>query len=108
KLRETPAAVRFLSLEPLLGPLPTVDFSGLDWVIVGGESGHGARPMDAAWVRDIRDQCAERGVAFFFKQTGAVWARELGFKVSKGTSDEVIPPEFMVRQYPRPRTPLHA
>lgn len=70
KLRETPAAVRFLSLEPLLGPLPTVDFSGLDWVIVGGESGHGARPVDAAWVRDIRDQCSDLAVAFFFKQWG--------------------------------------
>lgn len=100
KLRETPAAVRFLSLEPLLGPLPTVDFSGLDWVIVGGESGHGSRPMDPAWVRDIRDQCADLGVAFFFKQTGAVWARALGHKVSKGTTDEVIPDEFMIRQYP--------
>jgi len=70
-VRGTPAAVRFLSLEPLLGPLPSLDLTDIDWVIVGGESGRGARPMDAAWVRDLRDQCVEVGVAFFFKQWGA-------------------------------------
>jgi hypothetical protein len=56
-LRRTPAAVRFLSLEPLLGPLPSLDLTGIDWVIVGGESGHGARPMDLDWVRQIKDLC---------------------------------------------------
>lgn len=70
-LRATPAAVRFLSLEPLLGPLPSLDLGGIDWVIVGGESGPGARPMHPDWVRDIRDRCIEAGVAFFFKQWGA-------------------------------------
>lgn len=70
-LRETPAAVRFLSLEPLLGPLPSLNLDGIDWVIVGGESGPGARPMHPAWVRDLRDRCVEAGVAFFFKQWGA-------------------------------------
>lgn len=70
-LRATPAAVRFLSLEPLLGPLPSLDLTGIDWVIVGGESGPGARPMHPQWVRDIRDRCVEAGVAFFFKQWGA-------------------------------------
>jgi protein gp37 len=69
-LREAPAAVRFLSLEPLLGPLPSLNLTGIDWVIVGGESGPGARPMHPAWVRDIRDRCADAGVAFFFKQWG--------------------------------------
>jgi len=70
-LRASGAAVKFLSLEPLLGPLPDLDLEGIDWVIVGGESGPGARPMDADWVRDIRDQCVEQGVAFLFKQWGA-------------------------------------
>lgn len=69
-LRETPAAVRFLSLEPLLGPLPSLDLEGIDWVIVGGESGPRARPMHPDWVRDLRDRCQAAGVAFFFKQWG--------------------------------------
>lgn len=69
-LRQTPAAVRFLSLEPLLGPLPSLNLDGIDWVIVGGESGAKARPMQADWVRDVRDQCQETGTAFFFKQWG--------------------------------------
>jgi len=69
-LRATPAAVRFLSLEPLLGPLPSLDLTGIDWVIVGGESGKGARPMHPDWVRDIQARCAAWGVPFFFKQWG--------------------------------------
>lgn len=69
-LRATGARVKFLSCEPLLGPL-TLDLQGIDWVIVGGESGHGARPMRADWARSVRDQCQARGVAFFFKQWGA-------------------------------------
>jgi protein gp37 len=69
-LRDTPAAVRFLSLEPLLGPLPSLDLTGIDWVIVGGESGPGARPMHPDWVRDIRDRCVASGIPFFFKQWG--------------------------------------
>jgi protein gp37 len=69
-LRQTRAHIKFLSLEPLLGPLSDLDLSGIDWVIVGGESGPKARPVDPAWVRDIRDQCLEAGVAFFFKQWG--------------------------------------
>jgi protein gp37 len=69
-LRVTSAAVKFLSLEPLLGPLPSLDLSGIDWVIVGGESGAHARPIDADWVRDIRDRCLGDGVPFFFKQWG--------------------------------------
>lgn len=69
-LRDTPAEVRFLSLEPLIGPLPSLDLTGIDWVIVGGESGPHSRPVDPNWVRDIRDQCIDAGVAFFFKQWG--------------------------------------
>jgi protein gp37 len=69
-LRETPAMVRFLSCEPLLGPLPDLDLTGIDWVIAGGESGPGARPMASAWVRDLRDRCVDAGVAFSFKQWG--------------------------------------
>jgi protein gp37 len=77
-LRDTPAAVRFLSLEPLLGPLPSLDLTGIDWVIVGGESGPGARPMHKDWVRSIRDQCSEAGVSFFFKQWGGVNKKKAG------------------------------
>ncbi len=69
-LRDTPAAVRWLSLEPLLGPLPSLDLTGIDWVVVGGESGPNARPMHPDWVRDIRDRCVEAMVPFFFKQWG--------------------------------------
>lgn len=69
-LRATPAAVRWLSLEPLLGPLPSLDLTGIDWVVTGGESGRGARPCDPAWVRDIRDRCVDAGVAYFHKQWG--------------------------------------
>lgn len=72
-LRAAPAAVRFLSLEPLLGPLPSLDLTDIDWVIVGGESGPGARPMHPDWARDVRDRCVSTGVPFFFKQWGA-WA----------------------------------
>jgi protein gp37 len=69
-LRGAPAAVRFLSLEPLLGPLPSLDLTGIGWVIVGGESGPEHRPIEADWVRDLRDRCVERSVPFFFKQWG--------------------------------------
>lgn len=71
-LKNTAAAVKFLSCEPLLGPLPELPLDGIDWVIVGGESGPGSRPMRAEWVREIRDQCLARGIAFFFKQWGGV------------------------------------
>lgn len=70
RLRTIPAAIRFLSLEPLLGPIVDLDLDGIDWVIVGGESGPGARHMHAGWARSIRDQCRETGVPFFFKQWG--------------------------------------
>ena len=69
-LRQVPAAVRFLSLEPLLGALPGLPLDSINWVIVGGESGPAHRPVRAEWVRGIRDQCAAAGVPFFFKQWG--------------------------------------
>src|SRR5579883_2255261 len=71
-LRRTSAKIKFLSIEPLLGPLGEIDLAGIDWVIVGGESGPGARQMDIKWVRSIRDQCINAGVAFHFKQWGGV------------------------------------
>jgi protein gp37 len=71
-LRAVPAAVRFLSCEPLIGPLARVNLENIQWVIVGGESGPGARPMESAWVREVRDQCRQVGTAFFFKQWGGV------------------------------------
>lgn len=77
-LRGAPASIRFLSLEPLLGPLGRLELSGIDWVIAGGESGPGARSMDPDWVRNIRDQCLRQGVAFFFKQWGGVRAKSGG------------------------------
>src|SRR6266516_2141498 len=69
-LRECPAAVRFLSCEPLLGPLPSLNLTGLHWIITGGESGKGARPCHPEWVREIRDRCQDAGVALFHKQWG--------------------------------------
>lgn len=98
-LRATPAAVRFLSLEPLLGPLPSLDLTGIDWVIVGGESGPGARPMQLDWVRDIRDRCAAAGVPLFVKQLGTVLARQLGAP-GKGHDLDDIPADLRVREYP--------
>lgn len=65
-----PAAVRFVSAEPLLGPLSSLDLKGVDWLIAGGEGGHRARPVDASWVTELRDACANAEVAFFFKQWG--------------------------------------
>jgi len=71
-LQESPANIRFLSIEPLLGPVGRVDLDGISWVIAGGESGPGARPLAAEWVREVRDQCNAQGVAFFFKQWGGL------------------------------------
>ncbi len=88
-LRETHAHVKFLSLEPLIGPLPRLNLQGIDWVIVGGESGPGARPMDPAWVTEIRDQCLDTGVAFFFKQWGGVVKSRTGRGLEGRTWDEM-------------------
>ena len=71
-LRAAPAGVRFLSIEPLIGPIGEIDLTGIHWVIVGGESGPRARPMQIDWVREVREQCLDQGVAFFFKQWGGI------------------------------------
>lgn len=88
-LRRTHAHVKFLSLEPLLGPLPNLDLRNIDWVIVGGESGPHARPMDPSWVNDIRDQCQDAGVAFFFKQWGGVFKSRTGRELDGRTWDQM-------------------
>lgn len=88
-LREVRAAVRFLSVEPLLGPIPQLDLRGIHWVIVGGESGPRARPMAPAWVRTIRDGCRREGVPFFFKQWGGVRKRLTGRLLDGRTWDEM-------------------
>jgi protein gp37 len=93
-LRKTGAHVKFLSLEPLLGPLPKMNLRGIDWAIVGGESGPGARPMDEEWVLDIRDQCLRANVAFFFKQWGGVFKKKTGRELEGRTWDQM--PELAV------------
>lgn len=95
-LRASGAAIKFLSLEPLLGPLPELSLRGIDWVIVGGESGPGARPMDEEWVIDIRNQCARAGVAFFFKQWGGVRKASTGRILEGRTYDEMPEPLLAV------------
>ncbi len=92
-LREVPVAVRFLSLEPLLGPMPNLNLDKIDWVILGGESGPGARPMDQIWVTDLRDQCLKANVPFFFKQWGGVQKKKAGRLLEKKTWDQ-MPVEF--------------
>jgi protein gp37 len=87
-LRRTGAAVKFLSLEPLLGPLERLDLTGIDWVIVGGESGPGARSMREPWVLQIRDQCHDAGVAFFFKQWGGTNKKRAGRTLAGRTWDD--------------------
>ncbi len=91
-IQETGAQTKFLSLEPLLGPLPNIDLAGIDWVIVGGESGPGARPMEADWVRDIRDSCLDSETPFFFKQWGGVFKKRTGRELDGRTWDQM--PEF--------------
>jgi protein gp37 len=80
-LQEAPAGVRFLSIEPLIGAVGPLDLSGINWVIVGGESGPGARPMKREWVREVRDQCKPKRVAFFFKQWGGLRPKSGGRKL---------------------------
>lgn len=87
-LRSIPAGFRFLSLEPLLGPLPSLDLAGIDWIITGGESGPGARPCDPAWVREIRDKCQQHQVAFFHKQNGGRTPKSGGRLLDGRTWDE--------------------
>jgi protein gp37 len=100
-LRAAPAAVRFLSLEPLLGPLPSLDLTGIDWVIVGGESGPGFRPLDLDWVRDLRDRCVRLRIPLFFKQVGGRSPKAGGRELDGRTWDEFPVPvrvEAVVRR----------
>jgi protein gp37 len=88
-LRRTPAKVKFVSFEPLLGPIGKIDLKGIDWVIVGGESGPGARPIQVGWVDCIRDQCLAAEVPFFFKQWGGVNRKKGGRLLHGRTWDEL-------------------
>jgi protein gp37 len=91
-LRSSPALIRFLSIEPLLEDLGPIDLQGINWVIVGGESGAGARPMDPDWVRSIRDRCRDARVPFFFKQWGGVRKSRHGRLLDGRTHDEMPAP----------------
>lgn len=102
-LRLTSAHIRFLSLEPLIGPLPDLDLDGIHWVIVGGESGWNSRPMEEEWVQDIYSQCRESGIPFFFKQLGGVWANRISTQDKKGCNWHDLPPSLRVRRYPEIR-----
>jgi protein gp37 len=88
QLQKVPAKVRFLSVEPLLGPIPQLPVRGIGWVIVGGESGPGARAMEADWVRQIRDRCIRYSVPFFFKQWGGVQKSRTGRILDGRTWDD--------------------
>lgn len=99
-VRRTGARVKFLSIEALLGPLPDLDLTGIDWVIVGGESGPGCRPMNIGWVLGIKDRCDAAGVPLFFKQTGERLARQLKFRSKKGGDAGEWPAEWPGRRFP--------
>jgi protein gp37 len=99
ELRETPATIRFLSLEPLIGPLDGLDLRGISWLIIGGESGPHARPMRLEWVRSILDQAREAGVKPFVKQLGSLAAKEAGLR-SKGGEMETWPEDLRIREFP--------
>lgn len=104
-LKKVPAKIHWLSLEPLLGPidlgLDTMTGKKPDWAIVGGESGSGARPMERAWVMDIREECKRHGVAYFFKQKGRVLAAEMGCKDKEGKDISEWPAEFRIQEFPK-------
>lgn len=97
-LRQTNAKVKFLSLEPLLGPIPQLKLNWIDWVVVGGESGPGARPMKKEWVLDIQRQCRQQGVAFFFKQWGGVNKKKAGSLLNGKTWHEMPSVTLPTRQ----------
>lgn len=88
-LAKVPASVRFISCEPLLGPIPNVPLGAIDWVIAGGESGPKARPMDPEWVRELRDSCLASGTPFFFKQWGGIRPKSGGRELDGQTWDEM-------------------
>lgn len=105
-LRQTPAGLRFLSVEPLLEDLGELDLSGISWVIVGGESGPGARPMHPDWVRSIRDQCLAAEVPFFFKQWGGPNKRTAGRELDGETFDGIPPTKHLPPPKKRQRSLL--
>lgn len=94
-LRQVPAAVRFISAEPLLGPLEGIALTGIDWLIAGGESGPRHRPVKAEWVTELRDRCQDEGVAFFFKQWGGVRSKTGGRLLDGRTWDEMPEPRAL-------------
>jgi protein gp37 len=96
-LRQVPAAVRFISAEPLLGPLSDLSLTGIDWVIAGGESGHIRRPPNGEWFREIRDRCQAEGVAFFFKQWGGKFPKA-GGRLLDGRNWDEYPAERVTNQ----------
>lgn len=117
-LEQVPAKIRWLSVEPMFGPIDLSkhfenghesggpagwvdDPSPISWVICGGESGRGARPMQASWVTDLLGQCRRYGVSFFFKQKGVVMAKEMGCKAEKGDDPSEWPDEFKVQEFPQ-------
>ncbi len=102
-LRRVPAAVRFVSFEPLLEDLGEVDLSGIAWAIVGGESGAGAREMRKSWAESLVEQCRRQNVACFVKQMGAVYARRAGMSDGKGGALDEMPPGLRVREFPAAR-----
>ncbi len=97
-LRQTGAKVKFLSCEPLIGPLPNLDMTNIDWVIVGGESGHHPRPMNPDWVEDLQKQCESAGIAFFFKQWGGRNKKKNGRILNGRTYDE-MPGHYLNRNH---------
>jgi protein gp37 len=99
-LKTVRAAMRFVSAEPLLEDLGTLDLTGIDWVILGGESGPGARPMDLDWARSVVRQCKDRGVPLFLKQMGTVWSKANGFGSGKGNDPATWPEDLRVREMP--------
>ncbi len=102
-LRAIPACIRFISYEPALGPLTDLDLTGIDWVIIGGESGHGARSMKPEWVLPFIAECSRAGAKVFFKQLGSVLRKQLGLKDAKGGDHDEFPPEFRIREFPEPK-----
>ena len=100
-LRTVPSAIRFLSLEPLIGPIPNLNLEGLDWAIIGGESGNQARIMEPEWAVDLLNQCRSANVPCFVKQMGTQWAKRQGSKSWKGDNIEQFPEVLQVREYPQ-------
>jgi protein gp37 len=99
-LSVVPATVRFLSCEPLIGPVSSLNLEGIDWVIIGGESGRRARPLELNWVREIRNRCRREGVALFVKQLGAAWSISAGHGHTHGGDLSRWPRDLRIREMP--------